>query len=297
MIQKQYFLDGIATPIFVGDDGSVLYKPTNEYLTGYSNPAGYRYIQKNLPDGRCLRKAVHQLVAETFIPNPENKPQVNHKDGNKHNNALSNLEWATRSENHKHAYATGLHKPLPPSKVTFTKYTEEQVHIACREIEKNQLTLNEIEKLSGIPHKTLCDIRNGHIWKSISSQYTFPKKTTEARSKWITPEQRIKLDEYVLSGLSIPEICEKLGVDYNRKNYNRIKSIEFHIKRTDTEKEAEKQRLREYYFNHKGKKKNAKKKLKKLEKKLSKLENVQRLSKAEDEEWEEELLCIPNPSK
>lgn len=65
---------------------------------------------------------LHRLLAQTFIPNPENKRTVNHIDGNKLNNSLSNLEWATDSENNKHAYDIGLKigafkgKSSPPSK-------------------------------------------------------------------------------------------------------------------------------------------------------------------------------------
>ena len=61
---------------------------------------------------------IHRLVARYFIDNPYNKPYVNHKDGNKHNNHVENLEWVTESENTTHAYKKGLISTQKPIKAT-----------------------------------------------------------------------------------------------------------------------------------------------------------------------------------
>lgn len=58
----------------------------------------------------------HRLIALAFIPNPHNKPQINHKDGNKENNNVSNLEWCTNLENHRHKCANGLNVALKGEK-------------------------------------------------------------------------------------------------------------------------------------------------------------------------------------
>ena len=75
------------------------------YETGGKTYAGQGYLSvRPSIDGKQKTLYIHRLVAETFIPNPEHKPTVNHKDGDKHNNRVDNLEWATCSENTTHAY-------------------------------------------------------------------------------------------------------------------------------------------------------------------------------------------------
>ena len=72
---------------------------------------GYRAVELCMNNNRYT-VGIHRLVALTFIPNPENKPEVNHKDRNKSNNNVENLEWVTQSENVAHAYRHGV-EPRP----------------------------------------------------------------------------------------------------------------------------------------------------------------------------------------
>jgi len=72
---------------------------------------GYEYLKVNMKDnnGKIKNMKVHRLVAQYFIPNPENKRCVNHKDFNRCNNHIDNLEWVTHAENNKHQRDAGRH--------------------------------------------------------------------------------------------------------------------------------------------------------------------------------------------
>ena len=80
-------------------------------LTLTKQKSGYRYAMIQLSNGKQKNCRVHRLVAEHFLPNPDNMKEVNHKDGNKDNNRADNLEWCTRSHNVKHSFDTGLKQP------------------------------------------------------------------------------------------------------------------------------------------------------------------------------------------
>lgn len=86
-----------------------------------------------LANGKDSTARIHRLVAEAFLPNPEGKETVNHKDGNKENNSVDNLEWADRHEKMFHAYDHGLKKPMAGVNNYNAKLTAEQVEAIRKE--------------------------------------------------------------------------------------------------------------------------------------------------------------------
>ena len=82
----------------VTDDGQVWSFYTNKFLKQKIDKYGYACVSLS-KDGKSLSRTVHRLVAKAFIPNPENKPTVNHKDENKLNNCVNNLEWIRHIDN------------------------------------------------------------------------------------------------------------------------------------------------------------------------------------------------------
>lgn len=95
----------------VSNLGNVRSKITNAILTPHKGGTSpYFMVSLHLGKSKTKSYLIHRLVAIHFIENPENKEQVNHKDGNKLNNSIDNLEWVTPKENMLHAFKNGLYK-------------------------------------------------------------------------------------------------------------------------------------------------------------------------------------------
>lgn len=139
-------------------------------LTQRDNSNGYLRCGMNI-DGKTRSYLTHRLVAKAFIPNPENKPYVNHIDGNKHNNKVDNLEWCTRSENEKHAWAIGLKKDVATKGELhgMHKLKETDVRFIRDNHVRNGGTMKtgELAKMFSVSPQTVTDIVANRIWKSI----------------------------------------------------------------------------------------------------------------------------------
>ena len=129
------------------------------------------FVDKNgylqLMFGRCNKFKVHRLVAQAFIPNPDGKPQINHIDGNKMNNHVSNLEWCTSIENNRHAVKIGLMKSGADCRDA--KLTNEQV-AWCRRVHisgDREFGTNALARKLGVSRAAMYLLLKGKTYKDV----------------------------------------------------------------------------------------------------------------------------------
>lgn len=132
----------------ITEDGNVWSYRRNKFLKHTLNNSGY-YMIDLYKDKKRKKYLIHRLVCETYIPNPDNLPQVNHKDENKQNNCVSNLEWMSRIDNMN--YGTGIERSA--------KKRSKPVY--CVELDKTFKSIRQAAKELGLSDRHICECCKG----------------------------------------------------------------------------------------------------------------------------------------
>jgi len=149
--------------------GRVRNKESRRLLKGALHHSGYwQYCLRK--EGNTKTIFIHRLVAKAFIPNPHYKPQVNHIDGNKLNNKVSNLEWVTNQENHDHKMAMGLNVSPGGERHGMAKLTEPEVEDIYRLSVCKTMKQKDIAEKYGVSIHTVKAIRYKQKWKNLTDK-------------------------------------------------------------------------------------------------------------------------------
>lgn len=172
-------MDGfVESPIFgerylVNEYGDVYSKYSKKIISKRLDK--YGYLKCNLYfKGKYKTPTIHRLVALAFIPNPDNKPQVNHIDGDKLNNHVSNLEWVTNRENINHGYENGLLVGKAGEENSASTITEEEADVICKMLDRGIANI-EIHRELDISVGIIEHIKYRNTWKHVSDNYEFWK--------------------------------------------------------------------------------------------------------------------------
>lgn len=149
----------------VFNDGSI-FGPSGNKMRFSENSRGYLQCSIN-----NRTEEIHRIIAKCFIPNPYNKPQVNHIDGNKKNNSVENLEWATPKENTRHAYDIGLARGNPKYGMSNgrSKLNPEKVKFIREQYRNpdNHYTMKDLAEMLDIGKNAIFNIIHNKTWTNI----------------------------------------------------------------------------------------------------------------------------------
>ena len=190
----------------ISDLGNVYSDYSGVFLKPFKNNNGYLQVDL-FHDTVKQRVPVHRMVAIAFIPNPENKEFVNHIDGNKQNNCVTNLEWVTPSENSNHAVEIGL-SPRGEDKTT-AKLTEKDV-LEIQDAFEAGFKDFELAAKYGVTSGVISSIRLGKTWTHVSGR-VFPPSGPNPVKK-LSAEDIPTIRQMFVDGLSDADIGRAFNV-------------------------------------------------------------------------------------
>lgn len=199
----------------------ILKVPVDKY--GYKRTVLYLGLDEN-GNRKIKCVSIHRLVSQLFHPNPENKEQVNHIDGNKTNNDVTNLEWNTPKENVQHAFRTGLAHAKQGVEANRAKIKNDDDIERLKDMYFSGKTSYEVGEAFGISNVEVLDIVQGRRFKSHFSQEEYDRRmaTRVVENKQVgMAHPRCKADaariqealELYKSGMQIKDIAKKYGVN------------------------------------------------------------------------------------
>lgn len=157
--------------------------------------------------------SIHVLVASMFIPNPENKPIVHHKDGNPLNNEVNNLMWVTASEHQILTYQLEQRDRKFGEQSPNAKYTTDQYTLLAKLMEQNKYKISEMSKITGISVPMVREFVNGKvIWEDVRKQYDVNKYDKKQHIDKYAMEKAFELVS--MNKYSINEISKLSGVKH-----------------------------------------------------------------------------------
>lgn len=173
--ERPIIIDSILTNYSITIDGDVIsyknYAKRGPLKLTPINVNGYLKVNL-LINGKEKMYSIHRLYANAFIPNPENKPEVNHINGLKHIDKEYNLEWATSKENIQHAVKYGLKNGMKGSLHPCAKIDEKCASKIC-ELIVDGYSNKEISKILNVSYNIVKKIRNKSRWTHVSKNYSF----------------------------------------------------------------------------------------------------------------------------
>ena len=168
-------IKGVRKDYYVSSIGEVMSMCSGRPFIMKSSPlpTGYMRVTLRDNDGKAVSFFVHRLVAIAWVLNPDNKPEVNHYNGNKEDNTSENLEWVTPKENIAHARKAGLIVPIKGSAHWNSKLNEGKVKEIKKILRKKKsgeikITQNQIADMFGTTRGTIEGISSGLVWKHVS---------------------------------------------------------------------------------------------------------------------------------
>ena len=165
MIEIWRDIDGTNGKYLVSNFGRVksLIRSKERIINGGKHKQGYPMVLIRVK-GKVKYCTVHRLVAKAFIPQPQGKNTVNHKDFNVANNHVNNLEWCTQGYNTRHAHANNRRKNLRGEKHNMNKLKEVEILEIRELVENSDIPASDIARMYGIAASHIWAIKTRKVW-------------------------------------------------------------------------------------------------------------------------------------